>query len=170
MCLERSIFENFKFKIIIMKGFTLIELLVVIGIVVILMTAALVAINPFRQFAQANNAARWSGVTTIMNAVYQRVVDDRGAWRITATCVELPTVATIMGSEAGQYNICNCFVTVPPGDITYLGTMPIDPQTGNYTDCTTHNTGYEILRDTTTGRITIRAPAAQLDETISISR
>jgi len=153
-----------------MKGFTLIELLVVIGIVVILMTAALVAINPFRQFAMANNASRWSGVTTIMNAVYQRVVDNRGAWRTTATCADLPAIFTEMGSGAGQYNICNCLVTVPAGDVNYLGTMPIDPQTGNYTDCTTYNTGYEILRDANTGRITIRAPSAQLEETIQITR
>ncbi len=37
------------------KGFTLIELLVVIGILTVLLSIVLVAINPARQFSQANN-------------------------------------------------------------------------------------------------------------------
>ena len=44
------------------KGFTLIELLVVIGILAVLLTIVLIAINPGRQFAQANNTKRRSDV------------------------------------------------------------------------------------------------------------
>ena len=144
------------------KGFTLIELLVVIGIMVILMASVLVAINPFRQFALANNANRWSGVTTIMNAVYQNVVDNRGTFNCAAGT--LPATTTIMGSDTGQYNICSCIVP------TYIANMPYDPQAGSYTDCTTHDTGYNIVRDATTGRITICAPSVQLGESICVSR
>lgn len=145
-----------------LKGFTLIELLIVIGILVVLFASALVAINPFHQFAQANDANRQSGVTTLMNAVYQNVVDNRGTFSCTTT---IPTVATEMGSDTvgGQYDICSCLVP------TYLGAMPSDPQTGSYTDCTGYDTGYTILRDTTTGRITIEATSAQLS-TIKITR
>ena len=155
-------------------GFTLIELLVVIGIMVILMAAAIVAINPFRQFAMANNAARWSEVTTIQNTVSQRIVDGRGAFGVCpaaaavtdcpATGDTLPTTATIMGSAVGQYDICGCIVP------TYIAALPYDPQAGSYTDCTTYNTGYNISCDPGTGRTTICAPTAQLGETICITR
>jgi prepilin-type N-terminal cleavage/methylation domain-containing protein len=152
-----------------MKGFTLIELLVVIGIVVILMTAALVAINPFRQFAMANNANRSSGVTTVMNAVYQNVVDNRGAF--TCAAGDIPATAKCMGDSTaatppdecsgGYYDICDCLVP------TYVGTMPIDPQSGSYSACTAaatdeYDTRYTIQRDATTGRITICAPYTQI--------
>src|SRR5436190_20047022 len=53
------------------KGFTLIELLVVIGILAILLAITLIAINPARQFGQANDTNRRSSVTQILNAVGQ---------------------------------------------------------------------------------------------------
>lgn len=147
-------------------GFTLIELLVVIGIIVILMAAAIVAINPFRQFALANNAARWSGVTTITNGVSQRIVDNKGrinydvADFVPTDCPaagdDVPTTAAVIGSDTGQYNICAALVP------TYIAALPYDPQTGSYTDCTTYNTGYTILCNATTKRITICAPDTQI--------
>jgi len=143
------------------KGFTLIELLIVIGILVVLMGASLVAINPFKQFAQANDANRWSGLTTLMNAIYQNVIDNRGVFSCAAGSV--PATATTMGSGTGQYDICNCVVP------TYVGAMPYDPQNGSYTDCTSYDTNYDISRDATTGRITVSAPSAQLG-TIQVTR
>lgn len=166
-----------------MKGFTLIEILIVIGIIAILMAAALVAVNPFRQFALANNANRWSGVTTLMNAVSQRIVDKKGKYDVVvdyATYPEtdcpagdigtvgdgdnIPTTATVISSGAGQFDLCT---TLFP---TYVGALPFDPQIGSYTDCTDYDTGYEISCDATTRRITICAPSAQLTEVICITR
>jgi prepilin-type N-terminal cleavage/methylation domain-containing protein len=153
-----------------MKGFTLIELLVVIGIIVILMTAALVAINPFKQFAMANNANRWSGVTTTMNAISQRMVDKKGILGYDsdplAANTDCPgvgddvpvTTATNMGSA--DYDICTALVTD-----NYMGTMPYDPQNGKWKDCSDYDTDYTIVCDTTTKRITVCAPNAQSPET-----
>lgn len=158
-----------------MKGFTLVELLVVIGIIVILMTAALIAINPFRQFAMANNANRWSGVTTIMNAIAQRTVDKKGSvtWDcdMDGTDDPIPTSATIMADSTtlpAGYDICRCLVSDDsdyPLDTDfddYIANMPFDPQTGSYTSCATYNTAYTIVRDANTNRITICAEDTQI--------
>ena len=53
------------------QGFTLIELLVVIGILAVLLAITLIAINPAKQFAQANNTQRSSDVNTLLNAIHR---------------------------------------------------------------------------------------------------
>ncbi len=140
------------------RGFTLIELLLVIGILVILITATIIAVNPFRQFALANNASRYSGTTTIMDAVYQNVVDNAGAFDCAAGTI--PATAKTMGDDptddGTEYDICGCIVP------TYVSTMPFDPQIGSYASCTDYDTDYTIARDATTGRITICATDTQI--------
>ena len=145
------------------KGFTLIELLLVIGILVILITATIIAINPFRQFALANNASRYSGTTTIMDSVYQNVVDNAGLFN----CAVLPTVDNVcMGAGALaviEANVCDSFYDIHGCIIpTYVSNIPFDPQGGGFVSSTNYNTRYSIKRDATTGRITICAPDTQV--------
>src|SRR5438105_4042615 len=60
------------------KGFTLIELLVVIGILAVLLSIVLIAINPARQFAQANDTQRRSDVNAILNGIHEYMADNNG--------------------------------------------------------------------------------------------
>lgn len=142
------------------KGFTLIELLVVIGILAVLLSIVLIAINPARQFAQANNTQRRSDVNAILNAIHQYGADNTGD----LSALSLPSTATNIGSGTSDIDICSNLVT------TYLAEMPVDPQDGSWTDCSSYDTGYSVAVSATDDRVTVSAPSAQLSETISVSR
>ncbi len=140
------------------QAFTLVEILVVIGMLTILFAIVLIAINPARQFSQANNTKRRSDVAAILNAVHQYAADNKGV---------LPTGITTsplnIGNAVGEANICAALVP------TYIAEMPVDP-TGTYTSCTTYDTNYSISKSATNNRVTVSAPSAELSETISVTR
>jgi prepilin-type N-terminal cleavage/methylation domain-containing protein len=139
-------------------GFTLIEILVVIGIIAILAAIVIIAINPAKQFAQARNTQRQAGVNAILNAVGQRIADNKGVFEgtfgTTNYCDIIPTTATtitsLMGTAATGDTSPNLGCLVP----TYISSLPMDPTTG-----TGSSTGYNIKVDAN-GRITVCAPEA----------
>src|SRR3989304_8520876 len=122
-------------------GFTLIELLVVIGILAVLLAITLIAINPARQFSQANNTKRSSDVNAVLNAVGQYAADNQG--NLTA----LGITATASAIADTGVNICDDLVP------QYIAALPVDPLTNNgtsITDCTAaYTTGYTISQSAT---------------------
>jgi type IV pilus assembly protein PilA len=150
------------------SGFTLIEVLLVMGIIAILAAVVIVAINPARQFAQARNSQRTSNVFAILNAVSQNISDNQGVF-FCAGAGAIPSIATVIKSSGG-YNVAECLTP------TYLPSIPFDPNaTGaHFASATDYDTGYTIMQDAVTGRITVAAPQAlnqsELSKTISATR
>jgi type IV pilus assembly protein PilA len=144
------------------KGFTLIELLVVIGILAILLAIVLIAINPARQFAQANNTKRNADVVAILNAISQYAADNKG---------QLPPGMPASGATE-QYisttgaNICGALVP------QYLAALPSDPTAANGGSnipaaCSNYDTGYWVSVGSS-NRVTVMA-TYQAPATASIS-
>ena len=146
------------------KAFTIIELLVVIGVVVFLIASAIFLINPGAQFAKSRNNERKSNLELILNAVGQNSFDNKGTFSCSSGAIPTST-ATRMASSTG-YNIGPCLVP------SYLDVIPFDPSTSGakYAGVNNYDTGYFILRNATTGRVTVSAPAAELGEAIEITR
>ena len=146
------------------RGFTLIELLVVIGILTVLLSITLIAINPNRQFAQANNTKRQSDVVAILNAVGQYMSENNGS---------LPSAITSVQQEIQSPGFADFCETLVP---QYLAAFPVDPQINNgvqieSNDCLNEwDSGYTIQQISSNNRITVTAPLAQNNESISVSR
>ncbi len=130
------------------SGFTLIELLVVIGILAVLLAIVLIAINPARQFGQANDTKRRSDITQILNAVGQYAASNSGT---------IPAEITTTATQINSTNFPNmCGQLVP----NYLPALPADPNLNNQAGISTcsgsWDTGYTIVKDAN-NRITVSA-------------
>jgi prepilin-type N-terminal cleavage/methylation domain-containing protein len=138
-------------------GFTLIEILVVIGIIAILAANVIIAINPAKQFAQARNTERVASTNSILNAIGQRIADNKGVFAgdftINSedyTCGVLPNATTsvtedMAANTTSQTGDLGCLVP------TYIPALPIEPTT---------DTGGEAytVRLLPNGRVQVCAP------------
>ena len=147
------------------KGFTLIEILIVIGILAVLAAIVLVAINPARQFRQANDSQRSSNVNAILNAIGQYTVDNKGT---------IPSAITTTAQDISTAGANLCSVLVPK----YLPSLPTDPKStplagASVSDCSVtggYDTDYQVVKDAE-GRVTVSAPnTEEATPDISVTR
>jgi type II secretory pathway pseudopilin PulG len=145
-----------------LAGFTLIEIVVSLAIVIGLMVAVIVILNPTAQFAKGRNTQRRANLNMIIGAIGQNKADNKGAFLCPSGTI--PTSTARMASSS--YNIGPCLVP------TYLSSLPYDPSTSTakWVSVTNYNTGYTIVQSATTSRITVSAPAAELGEMITYTR
>ena len=142
------------------KGFTLIELLVVIGILAILFSIVLIAINPARQFNQANDTKRRSDTLQVLNAIHQYAAENSGN-------LPTPLVKDYTAHDVANTGADLCTLLMPK----YISAFPQDPSSNNglpITSCAAYNTDYQVSVDAE-GRVSVSAKDAALG-TISVTR
>lgn len=146
------------------KGFTLIEVLLVIAILAILAAVVIVAINPAKQFGEAQNAERRNDIRSILDAVHQYSIDNGGA---------LPSEDIPVGETCGDSGDDICMPGVTCNGVMldtliengkYLVNIPSDPSSG-----TDEITGYKISQNEN-GRIGVCAPSAYGDIYMEVVR
>ena len=141
---------------------------VLLAFIAIPLAISLIAINPSKQFARANNTQRASDVNEILNAVYAYEAENIGNLP-----TGIDTTVRTIDSTGGSTSVNLCTTLVPQ----YIADMPIDPTTGTEDPvnsvCTdagaTYNTAYSVSVDAS-GKITVSAPKAELNTTISETR
>jgi hypothetical protein len=83
----------------------------------------------------------------------------------------MPSDITTTPTEICATGAANCTGLVDLSAITankkYIHKIPTDPQCSKL--CTTNGTGYKIVKSAN-GRITVSAPAAEQNKTISVTR
>ena len=141
------------------KGFTLLEVLLVVAIIGILAGIVIIAINPNKQLADARNTQRKADVNTILNAVYQYTLDNKGVLPASLTVTSTEICATT-GCSGGLIDLA---VLTASGK--YLVALPVDP-TGAIG---TGGNGYKINKDAN-NRVVVTATQAENSATISVTR
>jgi type IV pilus assembly protein PilA len=150
------------------SGFTLIEVLVVIGIIAILATVVLVAVNPSRQFKLARDTERTSHVNTILNAIGQNITEHKGIFTCENNPKTLPNSPTVIKSSdenhSGAGDIAHCLIP------DYISSIPVDPNKmgAHFASLTDYDTQYEISVDSN-GRITASS-SGEISPLISVTR
>ena len=142
-------------------GFTLIEILVVVGIIAVLASVVIVAINPARQFKLARDSQRLSNITAILNAVSQNIAEHKGVFNCS---IAMPTTTKIISSDIVGVNIASCLMP------EYISSLPYDPsKTGaKFNSPSDYDTQYMISQDAQ-GRITASS-TGEITASISVTR
>jgi prepilin-type N-terminal cleavage/methylation domain-containing protein len=153
------------------KGFTLLELLIVMGILGVLASVLVVAINPTRQFAKARDVQRESDLQAIVSVIFQYASEHSGSLPDTDDDPEtsnFPTSMTCIGTGAGCFDLAGAGETGDEIVPVYMVELPKDPKlesTGN--PGTDADTGYKIYADTN-GHV--HASASGETKTIGVQR
>lgn len=139
-------------------GWSIVETLMVASLFAILLSIAIVVVNPVARLSVTRNAERWGHVNIIANEIAPLFADEDYAPSLPSG--EPPVHLCRSGIEPAICAAEGLFV-IPPA--RYGGVLPVDPlASGN-------STGYALARDIL-GRIVVSAPLSEDGDVITVLR
>jgi prepilin-type N-terminal cleavage/methylation domain-containing protein len=158
------------------SAFTLIELLLVVAIISLLSVAVFVALNPAQRLSDTKNAKRSIDVDTILSAIHQSIVDNKGTFP-TGLSSGMNEKQLGNGTSGCTINTGGCAVAGDTDCVNlmaggqnlqqYMKENPIDPVGSPKYNAST--SGYSVKVDTN-GIVTVRSCGADSGQTIYVSR
>ena len=148
------------------KGLTLIEIIIAVAVRSSSWASTSWQRTRKGSWPRVRNSKRTLDLQLIGNTIRENYTDS-GNETLTCAAGPIPTSTKNMGSASGSYNIAPCIVLQQYG----LYSMPYDPNATSayYTSLTNYNSGYSISINAS-GTITLTAPHAELNKTISVTR
>lgn len=144
-------------------GFTLIEILLVIAIMAILAAIVIVAINPSKQFGEAQNVQRQSDVRAILDGIIQYSLDNAGALP-----GNIPVGSTCLASGVDICKVDTICTGVSLDALIverkYLTDLPNDPVAADGSV-----TGYLVSKNSY-GRVSVCAQESYNDKEIVVTK
>jgi prepilin-type N-terminal cleavage/methylation domain-containing protein len=152
------------------RGFTLIELLLVIAIIAVLAIVVFAALNPVQRFKDSRDSRRYTDVASILTAIHEYIVDNRGALPSGLTAGMSETQIGSAGSgcavTTGGCNVAaSACVNLTTPLAAYLASIPVDPSLAS----DSAETNYSVVVNSN-GIVTIRACGVEGSTNISSSR
>ena len=150
------------------SGFTLLEILLVIGIIAVLATVVAVSLDPATRFQNAKDARRLSDIQSILSAIHQSIVDNRGALPAGIDTTEREIASSGSGCSIDT-DICHVSGGGDCVDLSeplakYSKMMPYDPEEGSES-----HTRYSV-QVKENNIVTVRACDSADEEIASVSR
>lgn len=149
------------------RGFTLIEILLVIGIIAVLATVVIVALDPAKRFEDARNSRRLSDIQSILSAVQQYIVDNKGSLPTRLDVAEKQISTSGSGCAiSGECDVSgggDC-IDLSSELAKYLKSIPYDPQNGS-----NEATHYSVVADAN-NIVTVKACDSTDTSISSVSR
>ncbi len=141
--------------------------MVSVSIIAVLIGIFLINVNPAGNLSNSRNFQRQAQLNLILNAISQNIADNNGTFSCSNGVI--PTATTTMAattSISGAYHIAPCLVPI------YIDSLPFDigSASAKWVSTSSYRSAYSILRNATTGRITVLAPYSEGSTTITISR
>jgi type II secretory pathway pseudopilin PulG len=133
-----------------------------IAIITIIASMVIVSINPAKRFKDSRESQRKANVETILNAIQQNIVDNKGVFTCTANPAGYKAFdnnARTIKYVASAADAGTTATDLAPCIADYLATLPFDPSISGakWVSPTDYNTEYKVKKFGTVGQITVSA-------------